>query len=155
MQKTAGVEGYSIYHPDVYGEWGGYRFDFDKTIGQTMAVVNATQHENRTELLTFGSKPYVYYAGNADYMSFPLQGIFVTEYDSEGEVERRAIDIYNEFKRVLRRRVPLLVENSIGEEFNCDVSLAQRVSPLHYAENDMDFIEVNVTCTEIDEIGGR
>lgn len=153
MQKSIDVEGYSIYHPDVEGDWGGYRFDFDKTIGATIETVNVTHNQNRLELRTFGARPYVYYAGHTNYQSFALHGIFVDESNLDGDVDKTALEIYNEFKKVVDMRIPLKVENSMGEVLNCDVVLDQRVAPLQYSKGGVDFVEVNISCVEIDEVG--
>lgn len=140
--------GYQIYHPSSPSK----RYDFDKGAGGGIPTVSTGQEENRLELKTFGSRPYVYYAGHTDYATFDLNGVFVTEYGDDGHtIVKRAKTIFEEFKSLLRHREPLIVVNSMGDRYICDVSLNPTSTPLLYTDRDMDFIEVSVKCTEIDE----
>lgn len=139
--------GYRIFHPDSPDIY----YDFDKG-GAGLETVSTTNEDNRLELKNFGKFPIVYHAGETDYESFDLTGVFIPELDDGGFVVKKAKEIYDDFKAMINLREPLRVINSMGEELICDIEIKQRISPKLYVEHDMDFMEVTIGCTEIDEI---
>lgn len=145
--------GYRIYKKPKKDENGVIDWDsviyynFDKSVGgRGTTSVSTSNENNRLELKTFGRTPYVYYAGETDYDKFSLVGAF--HYNEEtGETARQQVD---RFKQLVKRREILVVENSQGQEFLCDVNITNEAAPSLYVEKDMDYIEVTVECTEID-----
>lgn len=141
------IAGYQIYHPKEKNK----KFDFDKNTGGGNPTTSVDYNVGRIELETYGRTPYVYYAGNTNYVNFDLQTVFVSEYDDNNIMTKRAVEKFYEFKELLDRREPLIVASSTGEVFLCDVTISQRTTPSLYVDGDMDFIELTVHCLEIGE----
>ena len=134
--------GYVVYDPS----FPSVEYAFDVAIGgRGTDDVITTHNENRVELRTFGSVPYVYYAGETDYVSFDLSTVFY--YDDENKESARSQ--MDRFKRMVRKRKILMVENSQGQIFKCDIFIAEERAPSLYVEEDLDYIEVKIRCTQI------
>lgn len=121
------------------------RYDFDRNIGG-LDSVNTKHEDTRLELKTFGRVPYVYYAGQSDFRKFSLKNTFHYNYDT-GETARQQVD---RFKALVAKREVLVVENSQGQKFLCDVNITGESAPLLYVEEDLDYIEITIECTQID-----
>lgn len=134
--------GYLIYDPSDSGN----KFYFDKTLGRGLDSIGVRNENNRTMLKTFGEVPYVYYAGETNFVEFGLSNVFV--YNEEtGETAREQVD---KFKDMVNRRNMLMVENSQGQQFKCDVVIISEEFPKLYTEEDLDYITIEVECTQID-----
>lgn len=139
MEET-GFRISSIAHPTEY-------FYFDKSVGRRgVENVQTNHNENRTELVTFGKHPFVYYAGQTDYVSFSLSGTFI---DEEEMTCREQVD---RLKEILNEREYILVENSQGQKRLCDVTMTSESSPqLHHLGESLNYITVSVNCVEIED----
>lgn len=122
------------------------KYYFDKSVGSRgLEDVSVENVENRTELKTFGRFPYVYYAGHTDYAVFELSTVFIPD-DEIGKTARQQVD---EFRSLVKQRKTLTVENGQGQTFKCDVQIIEERSPKLYVENDMEYIEIRIRCTQI------
>lgn len=134
---------YTIYDPSA----SSTRYHFDKsTNSRSIDTVSVDKVENRLELKTFGRFPYIYYAGETNYRVFDLTTVFVDEDD------KNCRDQVDDFKAMLMKRVPLVVENAQGQVIVCDVVLSNESSPkLHALEDSLNYISITVRCTEIQD----
>lgn len=123
------------------------KYEFDKSIGGRGVESVSTRHNNnRTQLTTFGKVPYVYYAGATDFVEFNLSTVFYYNNETNETARSQA----NRFKEMIDRRETLIVENSQKQKFFCDVNIVSEVAPQLYVERDMDYIEIEVRCIQID-----
>ena len=134
---------YIIYDPSA----SSTRYHFDKsTNSRSIDTVSVDKVENRLELKTFGRFPYIYYAGETNYRVFDLTTVFVDEDD------KNCRDQVDDFKAMLMKRIPLVVENAQGQVIVCDVVLSNESSPkLHALEDSLNYISITVRCTEIQD----
>lgn len=133
----------------IYSNTGssGEKFKFNKsTGGRGVNSINVKHNNNRTQLTTFGRVPYVYYAGSTDFVEFNLKTVFHYDYDT-GETARAQVD---RFKSLIDNRETLVVENSQGQGFLCDVNIVGENAPQLYTDRDFDYIEIEVKCVQID-----
>lgn len=135
--------GYVVYNPSNPSD----KYFFDKTVGSSGSRdVNISNMENRLELKTFGRFPYVYYPGKTDYLVFELSTVFIPD-EYSGKTARKQID---EFKALIKKRIPLMVENGQGQQIKCDVQIVGEKSPQLYTLEDFEYIELTIKCTQID-----
>ena len=135
---------YVVYDPST----PHIKYPFDKTTsGRGVEDIGVENVENRLELRTFGKFPYVYYAGHTDFVIFELSTIFVRD-ELTGESARSQVD---KFKKLIKKRKILWIENGQGQLFKCDVQIVDERSPKLYVENSMEYIEIRIRCTQIDE----
>ena len=141
MPTGAGYIVYDTSNPTI-------AFQFDKAVGDRgIETVSTSKVENRLELKTFGKYPYVYYAGQTDYKVFDLTTVFIR--DEENNISAR--EQVNNFKTLIKQRIPLAVEDSEGQVFMCDVQLTGESKPKLFANYDMEYIEISIKCTQIDD----
>lgn len=165
--------GYTVYPRGQFGN-PAETFHFNKVIGE-VPDVNIKDNYNRTELKTFGKFPSVFYVGNTNYKTFTLQGVFTTQepYDTEGNDEVAVIytayNYYRMFKKLVDSRLQWCVRGSVdGEDYICDIEITQTIHNQNAivrkgGDNQQefrdicediffkDYIEVTISCTEIDE----
>lgn len=144
-------------------DYGGYRiynnnnpeikYYFDKST-KGLNTAQYTHNQNRQELITFGRVPYIYYAGETDFQAIKLDTVFVNNICQDGEcTSKSAREQFNEFKTLILKRVPLVLDNSQGEIFLVDVVIDNENTPQNHVTNEsLDYIEVSVTCTEIGDV---
>lgn len=139
--------GYVVYEPSNPNK----RYYFDKSVNQ----MDSTTYElrnSRVQLDTFGRVPFVYYGGNTNYQVIRLENVFVEGLCQDGEkITDSARKQVNDFKKLLEKRVPLILENSQGEGYVVDIYIEREETPKthHTGENLLDYIQIVIVCTEI------
>lgn len=148
--------GYLVYlqiYQDVIDQGNGlldYKgFEFNKRTGKNAANVSTKKNIARQVITTFGKTPFVYYAGNTDYKSFDLTGVFLAQYDKHGDKVMTAREYADLFIDMVDQHRPFCVENSQHKKVICDVVITNEVTPLLYDEDTMEYVEITINCTEI------
>lgn len=129
----------------IYNKDRSKSFIFDKHFDDTTPTLTKTHVQNRTQINTFGQFPYVYYAGNTNYVTYSLSTILMPENN------RTAVDQFNDFMDFLREK-GLIVVDGFGREILADISLTS-INESKLGENGYhDYIEVVVEVTELGAI---
>ena len=127
------------------------KYEFDKSSGRSGIKTTSIRYTTSRQMLTtFGRVPYVYYGGHTNFATFDLSTIFLAQYDENTGVKTLTAREYaKKFIDMVNLRKPIIVENSQGMKIKCDVQITSDVSPVLYAEDDMEYIEISISCTEI------
>ena len=140
--------GYRIYDEDE----PNVKYYFNKS-SKNAGTAQYTLNQNRQELVTFGRVPFVYYAGETYYTTIKLDTIFVDNYyyDENNNLTTLTVrEQVNNFKALLKKRIPLVLENSQGEKFMVDVVIDNESTPINHVEKEsLNYIEMSITCTDI------
>lgn len=138
--------GYLLYlkdRPDI-------KYEFNKTSGKSGVTTTTKKHNNaRVSLNTFGKFPLVYYSGCMDYVTFDLSTIFIATYNDIGEKMLSARQQADAFIDMTKTNKPIVVENSEGKTYICDVQITSDASPTLYEDDTLEYIEIGVSCTQI------
>lgn len=140
--------GYVLYQKNM----PELKFYFDKSIGKSHIEISQNINQTKFILNTFGKYPYVYNAGNMNYRTFDLTGVFLATENNLGEKVLSASEYATQFENIVNQKNPFIVENSKGENLLCDVEIKSISAPMLYFENDMEYVTINITCTEIGSI---
>lgn len=138
--------GYLIYHPNYPNQ----KFLFENSMGSN-DIIGETINKHRTQLETFGSRPYVYYAGNSNYLTYEISHVFVPEKDDYDRVTKTSLMVANEFRKLVDLNEGMIVER-LGEKRYFDVEITYFGVPKLFVVDDMDYIQVTIKLVEIDEI---
>lgn len=128
------------------------QYEFNKTTGKSsnLGTNSRKQVVSRQLITTFGRTPYVYYAGNTCYNTIDLSTVFLAQYDDKGNKILSAREYANQFIEMVNKRKPIVVENSQGMKMVCDVQITNDVSPTLYENDTMEYVEISVSCTQIE-----
>lgn len=128
------------------------KYDFNKTSGKSSSLSTDSKKQvvARQQITTFGKVPYVYYAGATCFSTIDLTTVFLATYNSKGNKELTARGHADEFIAMVNKRKPIVVENSQGMKLICDVQITNDVSPTLYTEDDLEYVEISVSCTQIE-----
>ena len=140
--------GYIVYLQDT----PKLQFYFDKSLNRNHIEVSQNINTTKFVLNTFGKYPYVYNVGNMNYKTFDLTGIFLATENDDGVKILTASEHAKQFEDMVNSRKPFVVENSKKEKFLCDVKINSISAPMLYYENDMEYVTVNISCTEIGSV---
>ena len=141
--------GYVLYLPSNPNE----RYYFDKSRNNN-EVAQYSLNTSRQELKTFGRVPYVYYGGHTNYHTIRLVSVFVQGLCQDGSVMEKSVrEQVNDFKNLIAKRLPLILENSQGEGYVVDVVIDREETPKNHVTNEsLDFINISIVCTEIGKL---
>lgn len=137
--------GYLIYQKDT----PKLEFYFNKTIGRNHIEIGQNINTTQFILNNFGKYPFVYVAGNMNYKTFDLTGVFLERLNEDGIKIQTANEYAQQFINLVNQNKPFVLENSRNEKMLCHIQLKSVSSPMLYYENDMEYVTVNITCTEI------
>lgn len=140
--------GYVLYQKNM----PELKFYFDKSIGKSHIEISQNVNKTKFILNTFGKYPYVYNAGNMNYRTFDLTGVFLATENNLGEKVLSASQYATQFEDIVNQKNPFVVENSKGEKLLCDIEIKSISAPMLYFENDMEYVTININCTEIGSI---
>lgn len=128
------------------------KYEFNKTANKSSGVnTNSKKQTTSRQLITtFGRTPYVYYGGNTCYNTVDLSTVFLAQYDDKGNKILTAREYANQFIEMVNKRKPIVVENSQGMKMVCDVQITNDVSPTLYVEDAMEYVEISISCTQIE-----
>ena len=146
-----------------YDNYGGFviyemnnpdeKYYFNKS-SNNMDMAQYNINTSRTELTTFGRVPYVYYGGHTNYHTIRLESVFVQGLCQDGSVMEKSVrEQVNDFKNLIAKRLPLILENSQGEGYVVDVVIDREETPKNHVTNEsLDFINISIVCTEIGKL---
>lgn len=129
------------------------QYEFNKTTGKSSSLSTNSRKQvvSRQLITTFGRTPYVYYAGNTCYKTIDLSSVFLAQYDDKGNKILSAREYADQFIEMVNKRKPIIVKNhQQGIEMICDVQITNDVSPTLYTEDDLEYVEISINCTEIE-----
>ncbi len=134
-------------------ENGGYKlylqndldniFYFNKSLNKSFPEASENINNSKITLNNFGIYPYVYKAGQMNYKSFDLNGLFIR---NEKNSAKQNLDV---FKEKVNQNKPFIMTNPLGEKMLVDVTIKSISNPLLYQENGVEYIVVNINCIEI------
>lgn len=125
------------------------KFYFNKNTGKNNVEVSQTINVTRQSLDVFGKYPYVYYVGNMNYRTFELSGVFIHTEDEYGNKKLTASEHAQFFEELVNGNRDFIVENSKKEKFLCDIQIKTISAPLLYEEDQLEYVTVSISCTEI------
>lgn len=129
----------------IYNKERTQSFVFDKHFDTTTPTLNKTHVQHRTQINTFGQYPFVYYAGNTNYITYSLSTIFIPE-DNKTVIEQ-----FNDFMEFLRTKGKIVVDG-FGREIFADIALTS-INESKLGEHGYhDYIEVVVEVIELGAI---
>lgn len=143
MQEIEDKSGYKIYLKDDIEL--KQVFQFNKTLNKSFIDTTENINISKTTLNTFGIYPYVYKVGKMNYKTFDLNGLFL----ADEEKNFSAKDNVDIFVSLVNQNKPIIMENPLGEKMLVDITIKSITNPLLYKENEVEYITVNISCTEI------
>ena len=134
--------GYKIYLKDDEDNI----FYFNKTLNKSFTETSENINVSKTVLNTFGTYPYVYKAGNMNYKTLDLSGIFI---EKDGMSAKYYLDL---FKSKVNQNKPFIMVNPLGDNILVDITIKSISNPLLYQEKAMEYITINISCIEIGSV---
>ncbi len=118
-------------------------FYFNKSINKSFLEISENINNVKTTLNNFGIYPYVYKAGEMNYKTFDLNGLFLRD---DNHSAKQNLDI---FKEKVNQNKPFVMINPLGDEMLVDITIKSISNPLLYQEYGVEYILVNISCIEI------